>query len=140
MKHTISLLIRADLDLEAIELIATGCLTEQTLPVLLEHVARARMLDPASPIRVDLTEARHLEAAIVAQLEERMAAPDPFSDGYLPVSLDLPAPLPRCAETVETSEEHAPAPLTGEDDQPSKSDEPASQPSMTSFPAPILAA
>src|SRR5699024_9797800 len=42
MPHKISLLIRADIDLDAIELIATGCLTEQTAPVLLEQIARAR--------------------------------------------------------------------------------------------------
>ena len=78
MTHKISLLIRADIDLDAIELVVTGCLTEQSVTALLEQIARARMLDPASPIRVDLTGAQHIEPRAVDVLHEH-AARDPLT-------------------------------------------------------------
>lgn len=96
MPHKISLLIRADIDLDAIELIATGCLTEQTAPVLLEQIARARMLDPESPIRVDLTGARHIDPSAAARVRARTSAPDPLGHRRTPLRLELPDELPVC--------------------------------------------
>lgn len=94
MTHKISLLIRADIDLDAIELVVTGCLTEQSVTALLEQIARARMLDPASPIRVDLTGAQHIEPRAVDVLHEH-AARDPLTHRRA-LRVDLPEELPAC--------------------------------------------
>src|SRR5699024_4655826 len=88
MTHKISLLIRADIDLDAIELVVTGCLTEQAGTALLAQVARARMLDPASPLRVDLTGAQHIEPRAVDVLHEH-AARDPLTHRRA-LRVDLP--------------------------------------------------
>lgn len=140
MNHKISLLVRADLDLDAIDLVATGCLTEQTVQVLLEHIARARMLDPASPVRVDLTAAGHLDPAVVSQLEARLAAPDPLGDRRIPVQMDLPEHLPRCTEAVGIPEGQATtAPHAHEVGQQPRAAHSAAQTSERGFQPPVLA-
>lgn len=74
MSHKISILVRADVGRDTIDLVVSGCLNPDTGDVLAQQIARARALDPAAPISVDLTALEHIDPLALATLRERVEA------------------------------------------------------------------
>lgn len=70
MTREISVLIRADVARETIDVLVRGRLTEETRPVLATQITKARRLDPASAILVDLTATDEIEARSLSLLRE----------------------------------------------------------------------
>ncbi|PWH06426.1 hypothetical protein DEO23_05495 [Brachybacterium endophyticum] len=70
MTDEISVLIRADVGRETIDVLVRGRLTEQTRQTLATQILKARTLDPASAILVDLTAAESIDAQPLTWLRE----------------------------------------------------------------------
>lgn len=68
MTHKISVLVKADVGRDAIELYVSGCLNVETAKVLAAQIERARAFDPSAPIRLDLNDTRHLDPKALRQL------------------------------------------------------------------------
>lgn len=83
MTHRISILIRADVGRDTIELIVSGCLNKETSTALATQIAKAQSLDPAAPVVVDLSNVRHIDPAVLEQLRDTAEAAQ-VADGNLP--------------------------------------------------------
>jgi len=97
MSHKISILIRADVGRDAIEIYISGCLTEDTRHVLAPQIVKAGTLDPSAPILVDLTQAQHVDSTALDLLRSTVEAKWK-ADGYHHASLQLqlPSEAPTC--------------------------------------------
>ena len=97
MPHRISILVRADVGRDAIELFVTGCLTEQTRGPLASQITKARNLDPSAPILIDFTDAQHVEPSALERLRSVVDAQQEV-DGHRPAALRfvLPKETPVC--------------------------------------------
>lgn len=73
MPHKITIRIRADVGMETIELNVSGCLTDTTQQILQRQIGKARTLDPAAPIEVNLIEATHIEPEALDELRTTVA-------------------------------------------------------------------
>lgn len=93
MPHRISILVRADVGRDAIEIFVTGCLTEQTRSTLASQIAKARNLDPSAPILVDLTDAQHIEHSALERLRS-MVEVEKEEDGLRLAALRFV--IPKC--------------------------------------------
>ncbi|WP_114855368.1 STAS domain-containing protein [Brachybacterium sp. YJGR34] len=74
MTHKISVLVKADVGRDTIDLYVSGCLNSETANVLAAQISRARALDPAAPILVDLTGTQHVDPTALAQLRATVDA------------------------------------------------------------------
>lgn len=92
MPHKISILVRADVGRNAVELLVTGCLTLPTSTVLAAQIFRAQQLQPSEPILVDLTGVQHLEPAALDQLR----AAEVHLPSAAPLRVALPTTVPAC--------------------------------------------
>ena len=97
--HKISILVRADIGRDTIDLIISGCLNTQTVDPLAVQVARARQVDPAAPVVVDLRSAQHVDPDALKLLRSMAdAAKIQGFDGRLAsVEFRLPATLEACS-------------------------------------------
>lgn len=68
MPGKISVLVKADVGKDAIELSVTGSLNSDTAPLLAKHIQRARTFDPGAPVRVDLTRAAEIDPRALGRL------------------------------------------------------------------------
>ena len=101
MTHKISIVVRADVDCGSVGLFISGCLTVLTVPILSRHIRRARELDPAVPVLVDLTGCRHIDARAVESLRA-VAEMQPAGRSSEPlVRLEVPERLPHCPLSEE---------------------------------------
>lgn len=99
MSHSISILVRADMDSESITLQVTGCLTLHTRSVLAAQIDKARSLGPAAPIVVDARDAQHVDAIALQLLRSAVDNAEALStlwDRPVPVRFLTATPLPRC--------------------------------------------
>lgn len=96
MPHKISILVRADVGRDAIELLVTGCLTEDTAGILATQLSKARDLDPSAPILLDLTDARHIESGALASLRSLAEVREVGGRLVAPLQLLTPATVPQC--------------------------------------------
>lgn len=100
MSHKLSILVRTDIDAEAITIVVTGCLTRSSRQVLASVIERARLLDPASPLVVDAREAQHVDPIALQLLRSQVDNDAHCQDGReqraTPVRFLVPSPLPRC--------------------------------------------
>ncbi|PWH06423.1 hypothetical protein DEO23_05480 [Brachybacterium endophyticum] len=100
MTHTISILVRADVDSESITLEVTGCLTPRTRDVLAAQIEKARSLGPRGPVVVDARGARHVDPIALQLLRSTADTTGALStqwDHPAPVRFLLATPLPHCA-------------------------------------------
>lgn len=97
--HKISILVRADIGRDTIDLIISGCLNAQTVDPLAVQVSRARQVDPAAPVIVDLRSAQHVDPDALAMVRTMAgAAKIKGFDGRLAeVEFRLPATLEACS-------------------------------------------
>lgn len=98
MAHKISILVRADVSRNAIDLLVTGCLTDATSRILATQIIKARELGPVEPMLIDLTEMRYIDSDALEELqagladkEDRPGAPVRFA---LPTTTSTTPPLP----------------------------------------------
>lgn len=101
MTHKISILVRADIGHDTIDLIVSGCLNQATADTLALHVARARTCDPAAPVVVDLADAHHVDLKALERL--RTAVGSAHVRGYVgrlaEVEFLLPQTILACVPT-----------------------------------------
>lgn len=93
MPHKISVLVRADVARESITLEVSGHLSLQTMPILERHVRRARTLDPAAPVRVDLASTDPIDPVVhsaLSALTESAGTEGPFVHGGRVVLVGVP--------------------------------------------------
>jgi hypothetical protein len=102
MKHSLSVIIRADVAADEIRIIVRGCVTEQSETALHPILRRALALDPEAPVIVDLRETSHCEATAVALLEEAILALDAVDPHQRPVQVLAPDPPPLCPQLADT--------------------------------------
>lgn len=83
MPHKISILVHADVSREDITLEVSGHLSVETMPTLECQVQRARALDPAAPVRVDLSTAHPIDPDVHEALYTltESTSTDPFAHG-----------------------------------------------------------
>lgn len=93
MKHTFSVIVRADVGEDEIRLVIHGCLTEVNASSLHAILRRALSLDPEAPVVVDLMATQHCEPAAVAQLERAVETSGPHRSA---VRFLAPSPPPLC--------------------------------------------
>lgn len=95
MPHKLRLLVKLDTEPTTATLAVTGCLTENNCLALLPIIRRLRAMVDGMTITVDLSTAKHVEAAAVRILEEA----GPEVAGYRgggKAFLTLPTVLPSC--------------------------------------------
>lgn len=97
--HKISILVRADIGRDTIDLIVTGCLNPWTVDLLARQVARARRIDPAAPVVVDLRDARHIDPSALELLRDMdgRAMVEGFNGRLAEVEFRLPATATACS-------------------------------------------
>lgn len=93
MRHTLSVIVRADVGEDEIRLAVEGCVTDQSQTALHSIIRRARQLDPEAPVVLDLQQTQHCEASAVDLLRMTIDDLDPF---HRTVQILLPDPLPEC--------------------------------------------
>ncbi|ATG51645.1 TetR family transcriptional regulator [Brachybacterium vulturis] len=94
MPHTLSVTVRVDLDLREVTLAVFGCLTAETHVSLLSIIAKARGLEPAPSITVDLLGTEHIDLDGLLPLRQLIDL-EPDSE-FAPVTYRIPDPLPIC--------------------------------------------
>ncbi|APX31763.1 hypothetical protein BH708_02425 [Brachybacterium sp. P6-10-X1] len=100
MPHSFSVTVRATIDRGAIELVVTGCLTEDTQQELFPLIRRARMLGPVTPVTVDLTTADHIDSTALVHLRASIDHDDPDRERDR-IQFLLPGILPACAKASD---------------------------------------
>lgn len=98
MLHKLSVTVRVDLDLSVIQLLTTGCLTEDSHQSLLALIFRARSISPSGQVTVDLTETQHIEAAGLTLLRSAIDLDERENPGQ-PVLVLVPDSWPLCPLT-----------------------------------------
>lgn len=96
MPHKISILVRADVGRDAIELFVSGCLTGDSISALAAQIVKARVIDPSAPILVDLTAARHIEPDALEQLRSQAEAENVGGHPDPSLRLVTPETTPSC--------------------------------------------
>lgn len=97
MGHTLSVIVRADVDQNEIRIAVEGCVTDQSQTALHAILRRARQLDPRAPVVLDLQNTRHCDASAVALLRTTIDDIDPF---HRQVRILSPDPMPACPMLV----------------------------------------
>lgn len=115
MPHKISILARADVGRNAIDLLVTGCLTLPTVRILTAQIDKARELGPSEPILVDLTGVQHIDPAALEKL--RAASRDIADDSETALHFALPtaASVSACPAATPVSRADAPASTSAAD-------------------------
>lgn len=96
MNHKISILIRADVGRDTIDLVVSGCLNEETGTALAAQISKARSLDPAAPVIVDLSDARHVNPVVLGQLRRTIGAANTADGNLAAVKFLVPKTRPTC--------------------------------------------
>ncbi|MDN5653973.1 MAG: hypothetical protein L0G46_02630 [Kocuria sp.] len=78
MRHTLSVIVRADVGEDEICIAVEGCVTDQSQTALDSILRRARQLDPDAPVVLDLQRTQHCEASAVDPLQTTIDDIDPF--------------------------------------------------------------
>ncbi|GAA1487796.1 hypothetical protein [Brachybacterium sacelli] len=97
MKHTLSVIVRADIGEDEIRIAVEGCVTDQSQNALHSVLRRARELDPESPVILDLRATQHCEPSAIALLQMTVDEIDPY---HRTTHILAPDPLPHCAVPV----------------------------------------
>lgn len=92
MTHKISILVRADMKSQSIDLVVTGCLNSDTAEALHRQITRARGLAPATPVLVDLSGTRHVDPLALSTLRHRVDASHMEGAGKRLVDVDFRLP------------------------------------------------
>ena len=94
MPHKISVLVLADVAREDITLEVSGHLSAETMPTLEGQVRRARALDPAAPVRVDLSAVHAIDTDVHGALYAltESTSTDPFAHGGRVEIVGAPSP------------------------------------------------
>ena len=69
MNHKLHVLVRLGLDPQSASLIINGCLTDAGFPALFAVIRRTQSLVPGLAVTVDLSRAKHIDAAALVQLQ-----------------------------------------------------------------------
>ncbi|ASK64858.1 TetR family transcriptional regulator [Brachybacterium avium] len=101
MPHTLSVTVRVDLDLRGVTLAVFGCLTAETHVSLLSVIAKARGLEPAPRITLDLLGTEHIDLDGLLPLQHLIDL-EPRSE-FSPVTYLIPDPLPICPRTMRSA-------------------------------------
>lgn len=97
MKHTLSVIVRADVGEDEIRIDVEGCVTDQSQSALHPVLRRARELDPEAPVVLDLRATQHCEAPAIAMLRRVVDEVDPY---HRTMRILVPDPLPLCPTPV----------------------------------------
>lgn len=93
MRHTLSVIVRADVGEDEIRIAVEGCVTDQSESSLHPILRRAQALDPEAPVILDLTQTQHCEHSAVALLQEAIDDIDPY---HRTVTVRETHPSPSC--------------------------------------------
>lgn len=96
MNHKLSVTVRVTVDSNAVQLAATGCLTEDSQQALLSLIRQARAVDHRVQVTVDLTGTHHVEPSGLNRLRSAVDHDEHEHDPGQPVLFVVPEPLPVC--------------------------------------------
>lgn len=94
--HKLSVVVRVEVDGNAVQLVATGCLTEDSQQALLSLIRQARAVNYRVQVTVDLTGTHHVEPAGLNRLRSAVDHDEHEEDPGQPVLFVVPEPLPVC--------------------------------------------
>ncbi|APX32350.1 hypothetical protein BH708_06020 [Brachybacterium sp. P6-10-X1] len=97
MRHTLSVIVHADVGEDEIRIAVEGCVTDRSESSLHPILRRAKALDPEAPMVLDLQRTQHCEHSAVAQLQQFIDDIDPY---HRTVTILEPNPSPSCPMLV----------------------------------------
>jgi ABC-type transporter Mla MlaB component len=87
MDHKLRITVRLEMDSPTTVLVLTGCLTAESCLALFPIIGRAASLIGRQSVTVDLSRARHIEAAALTMLQNSQ---------FQLLTVNVPAVLPDC--------------------------------------------
>ena len=99
--HNPSVDVRVEVVGNPVQLVATGCLTEDSQLALLSLIRQACTVDQRVQATVDLTGARHVEPSRLNRLRAAVDHDENKEDSGQPVLFVVPEPIPVCPSPTD---------------------------------------